>query len=35
VERTGLLVTAIRLKGGKCQFCQQTIPGVWEGSSRS
>jgi pyruvate formate lyase activating enzyme len=35
VERTGLLVTAIRLKGSKCQFCRQTIAGVWEGSSRS
>jgi len=29
VERTGLMVKAIHLNRGKCQFCQQTIPGVW------
>jgi len=35
VERTGFLVTAIHLNRGKCQFCQQPIPGVWEESSRT
>jgi pyruvate-formate lyase-activating enzyme len=32
VERSGWMVQAVRLHRGKCQFCQQTIPGVW-GSS--
>jgi pyruvate formate lyase activating enzyme len=29
VERTGLMVRGIHLNRGKCQFCQQPIPGVW------
>jgi len=32
VERAGFTVLATRLNKGKCQFCQQTIPGVWEGA---
>ncbi len=29
VERVGLSVRGVHLKKGKCQFCQQTIAGVW------
>ena len=32
VERAGFMVRAVRLNQGKCQFCQQTIPGVWSRS---
>ena len=31
VERAGYVVKAVRLSRGKCQFCRQSIPGVWEG----
>jgi pyruvate formate lyase activating enzyme len=31
VERAGFAVRAIHLNRGKCKFCQQTIPGVWDG----
>jgi pyruvate formate lyase activating enzyme len=31
VERAGFAVRAIHLNRGKCQFCQQVIPGVWDG----
>jgi pyruvate formate lyase activating enzyme len=31
VERAGFTVRAVRLRQGKCQFCQQPIPGRWEG----
>ena len=31
VERAGYVVKAVRLSRGKCQFCRQPIPGVWEG----
>jgi pyruvate formate lyase activating enzyme len=34
VERAGLTVRALHLDGGKCRFCQQAIPGIWEGSRR-
>lgn len=30
VERAGLAVQAIHLKKGKCQYCGQAIPGIWE-----
>jgi pyruvate formate lyase activating enzyme len=29
VERVGYIVNSIRLRHGKCQFCQEPIPGVW------
>jgi pyruvate formate lyase activating enzyme len=29
VERLGYTISAQRLRKGKCQFCGQTIPGVW------
>jgi len=29
VERAGFTVKAMHLTRGKCQFCQQAIPGVW------
>ena len=32
VERAGFAIRGMHLKQGKCQFCQQTIPGVWDGS---
>ena len=32
VERAGFTVRAIHLDGGKCRFCHQSIPGVWEGA---
>ena len=31
LERAGFAVRAIHLNRGKCQFCQQVIPGVWDG----
>jgi len=31
VERVGFEVRAIHLNRGKCQYCQQVIPGVWDG----
>jgi pyruvate formate lyase activating enzyme len=34
VERAGFTVKALHLDAGKCRFCQQTIPGVWDGSHR-
>jgi hypothetical protein len=35
VERAGFAVRAIHLARGKCQFCQQVIPGVWDGLLQS
>jgi pyruvate formate lyase activating enzyme len=32
VERAGFTVRAFHLDGGKCHFCQQVIPGIWDGS---
>jgi pyruvate formate lyase activating enzyme len=29
VERTGYTVGTVHLHNGKCQYCQQAIPGVW------
>ena len=29
VERTGFTVRRLQLKNGKCEFCQQPVPGVW------
>jgi pyruvate formate lyase activating enzyme len=29
VERVGFTVRAVHLRRGKCQYCQQDIPGVW------
>jgi pyruvate formate lyase activating enzyme len=34
VERAGFTVRAVHLDGGKCRFCQQAIPGVWDGAHR-
>ena len=31
VERAGFAIRGMHLKQGKCQFCQQAIPGVWDG----
>ena len=31
VERAGFTVRALHLDKGKCQFCHQAIPGIWEG----
>jgi pyruvate formate lyase activating enzyme len=31
VERAGFAVRAVHLDKGKCHFCQQAIPGIWEG----
>jgi pyruvate formate lyase activating enzyme len=30
VERAGLEVQAVHLSKGKCQYCGQAIPGIWE-----
>jgi pyruvate formate lyase activating enzyme len=30
VERTGLEVQVVHLHKGKCQYCGQAIPGIWE-----
>ncbi|MGA2185572.1 MAG: AmmeMemoRadiSam system radical SAM enzyme [Bryobacteraceae bacterium] len=30
VERAGLAVQAVHLRKGKCQYCGQAIPGIWE-----
>jgi pyruvate formate lyase activating enzyme len=30
VERMGLAVEAIHLRKGKCQYCGQVVPGIWE-----
>ncbi|MGD0869208.1 MAG: AmmeMemoRadiSam system radical SAM enzyme [Bryobacteraceae bacterium] len=32
VERAGFTVRALHLDGGKCHFCQQAIPGIWNGA---
>ena len=29
VERTGYTVGTVHIHNNKCQYCQQTIPGVW------
>jgi len=29
VERTGYTVGTVRIHNNKCQYCQQSIPGVW------
>jgi pyruvate formate lyase activating enzyme len=31
IERAGFTVAGFHLNRGKCQYCQQPIPGVWEG----
>ena len=31
VERAGFTVRALHLDKGKCHFCHQAIPGIWEG----
>ena len=31
VERAGFTVRALHIEKGKCKFCQQVIPGVWDG----
>ena len=30
IERLGFTINAMRLKKGKCSYCQQVIPGVWQ-----
>jgi len=35
VERAGFTVRAMFLNGGKCRYCHQAIPGIWERSSRT
>jgi len=35
VERAGFTVRGVHLDRGKCVFCQQPIPGVWDGLLRS
>jgi pyruvate formate lyase activating enzyme len=30
VERVGFVVKSMQLAKGRCRYCQQTIPGVWE-----
>jgi pyruvate formate lyase activating enzyme len=30
VERVGYTIKGVHLRKGKCQFCQQAIPGVWQ-----
>ncbi len=32
VERIGFTVRAFQLDRGKCRFCKQPIPGMWEGA---
>jgi len=34
VERAGFTVRSLHLDGGKCRFCHQPIPGIWERTSR-
>ena len=34
VERAGFTLRAIHLNRGKCRFCQEAIPGVWDGMLR-
>jgi pyruvate formate lyase activating enzyme len=34
IERAGFTIAGLHLDRGKCQFCQQPIPGVWEGLLR-
>ena len=31
VKRAGFTVDGVFIKNGKCQFCQEPIPGVWKG----
>src|SRR5512143_1784274 len=31
IERLGYTIVQTHLKNGKCEFCQQVIPGVWLG----
>jgi len=33
VERVGFTVRGLYLDGGKCRFCHQAIPGIWEKAS--
>jgi pyruvate formate lyase activating enzyme len=35
VERAGFTVRALNLDKGKCRFCQQAIPGIWDGAIKS
>ena len=32
IERAGFTVRAFNLNRGKCKFCQNPIPGMWEGA---
>ena len=34
VERAGFTVQAMHLDAGKCRFCHQPVPGVWDGALR-
>jgi len=34
VERTGFIVRGMALDAGKCRYCHQPVPGVWDGASR-
>jgi len=34
VERFGFTIRATHLEAGKCRFCKQPIPGIWDKSSR-
>ena len=34
VERAGFTVRALHLDKGKCRFCQQAIPGIWDGATQ-
>jgi pyruvate formate lyase activating enzyme len=29
IQRTGYMITDMRLKGGKCAYCGKPIPGIW------
>lgn len=30
IKRTGFMVGEVRLKNGRCEYCQRPIPGIWE-----
>jgi pyruvate formate lyase activating enzyme len=34
IQRAGFLVKAVHLDRGRCRFCRETIPGVWDGMIR-
>jgi pyruvate formate lyase activating enzyme len=29
IQRTGYMIGKVHLKGGKCEFCERPIPGIW------